>query len=898
MKKILIILWFILILSACNPNETDIDCADGFELNQSGQCMPLCNDGLVLIGDTCEVIIPVCGLDEILNEETLSCDVKPLVCEEPFVNEDGLCVDPNIVLDYSEMTQELKNIFDIYDVSKDEIIDIFEVSNIFHLDLSSLMLSDISFISGFYNLETLNIKNNSISDISSLNGLENLIDLNASNNVIEDVCVLYNKNLETLYINDNLITEIDCLEGHEKISVLDASNNRIRFVGKLNIFPIVQYVDLSHNELTGISGLDRLYFLEHLDISYNHIVLNYSFEDLALSHNLIYLNASYNDMSQIAPFNAVTSLEEFNIDGNSISNISSLVDLVNLKVFTSKGQAIRNIEVIENWISLEEISLEGQYINSMEPLFNVQTLTNVDIRDIDLNYENIFHLIELNSMEINVISGINLDTNGIPILMSKFDTIYAYRGEDNTLTDLGIVAYDIEDGSLENDLISNYYDTSSLSVGEYTLDLSLMDSDGNINEKSIPLVIRDRINMSNLVVFVSFSDYAFYYPPKDFDGYYNIFNGDEFSLKDYYLEISDGSYIINSVFTHEELYFFKSEHARSYYQLESPGNPNGYSSVAEQKERERELVRAIVLEIEENNYIDEDTILDANDDGVIDGITLMFAGYTDNWNQLLWPHTYWLDSKDSDGDFKADSPTINGKYVYKYNMQFIGHLLGEDTLFLGVIAHEVFHLIGAPDFYHYYQDYDIGPLGEWGLMDFSVSTPRHPLQYTKQEYGGFETDVIHVSEDGIYALNRTTLLENNVIVIDLEYSNEFLYIEYRTRVGDYEIDIPTEGTIIYRVDKDFTGNYLGMYDDDYNSLDEVFIFREVTFVKDYLDEGRYIIEDSGDTDNAALIYGTNALAGVGTKIPIFYSDGTEIMIEISIIEQTEDQVKVQINFIE
>ena len=182
-------------------------------------------------------------------------------------------------------------------------------------------------------------------------------------------------------------------------------------------------------------------------------------------------------------------------------------------------------------------------------------------------------------------------------------------------------------------------------------------------------------------------------------------------------------------------------------------------------------------------------------------------------------------------------------------------------------------------------------------MDFIVSNPIHPLQYTKEVYGGFETDEVYVSDSGLYTLNRTTQLEDNVIVIDLEHSNELLYIEYRTRVGSYETGIPTEGTIVYRVDKDFNGNYFGMYNEDFNGLDEVYIFREVTFIEEYLDESRYIIEGSGNTDNAALNYGVNERIGVGSKVPLFYSDGTEIMIEIIITGQTDDQVMIQINFL-
>ena len=898
MKKILIMFWLLLILSACNSNETDIVCTDGFELDQYGQCMLFCNDGLEPVDGECKIVTPVCSSDEILNEETNACEIKPLICEEPLVEDNGSCIDPNVVLDFSEMNQGFKDVFDIYDISNDEIIDLSEVDNIYDLDLSNLMLSDIRFLSYFKDLESLNIENNSIVDISSLNGLENLTELNAGTNLIENICLFTNTNLVSLDLNNNLITDIDCLGGFDQISILDVSNNEIRFIEKLNVFPNARDINLSHNKIIGISGMEHLFLLESLDVSYNDIILNYTFENLSDSTNLVYLNASYNDMSLVTSFNSITSLEEINIDGNNVSVISSLKDLVNLKVFSSKGQSIYDIAIIEKWINLEEIYLEGRYIVSLEPLFKVPKLKTIDVSDISLSYNNVNNIIELHSKDINVISGINLDTNGYPLLISKQETVYVYVGEDRTLTDLGVVAYDIEDGSLEFNITSNLNNTSLLSVGNYVLDLSVTDEDGNTSFKSISLVVRDRISMSNLVVFVVFNDYTYYSAPNTYEEYFEIFNGDTNSLKDYYLEISNGEYIIESLFTHEELYFFESEHDRAYYQLKSPSNPEGYNSVAEQKERERELLRDIAIEIEANNYIDEDVNLDADEDGVIDGITLLFAGYTDEWNQLLWPHTYFLDAKDVDGNFTADSPTINNKYVYKYNVQFMGHSLGEDTLYLGVIAHEILHIIGAPDFYHYYQDFNISPIGEWGLMDISVATPKHPLQYTKEQYGGFSTDPIYVSEDGLYTLNRTTLTEDNVIVIDLDNSNEYIYIEYRTQVGDYEIEIPIEGTIVYRVDKDYFGNYFGMYDENYNSLDEVFIFREALFIEEYLDEGKYVISDSGDIDKAALNYGFDDTMGVGTKIPMFYSDGTEIMIQIIIAEQNEDQVKIQIDFLE
>ena len=907
MKKLVVVLSLLFVLSACDPVEEPLDCESDRYI-ENGECIcvtehededgncyipaPTCEDNHILNEDTneCEEVTPTCVDGEILNEETNLCEPEPLTCVDPFVLEGDTCINPNIVFNFYDRSDEFKFKFDVFDTNNDYLIELDELEAIKVVNLDGLGLTDISFLADFTYIEMLYIDNNDITDLSPLNDLENLEVLTASNNELADVCNFTNTNLVELILSNNNLIDIDCMEGFDNVLLFDASYNAIANVNTVNKFPNAQIINLSHNDIFIISGFAGMPNLEYLDVSHNQIIFSFDFQYLSGSPNMAYIDASNNRLTDITAFNSVPSLQYIYVDNNVLATIFSLRDLENLKVFSAKGQAMQDISVMSGWTSLEEVYLEGQYLSNIEVLLTIPTLTDVDVDGIDLNYDNVLDIIELVSNNVSVVAGLDVGSNGAPLLLSGYDKVYAYEGEITSLTDLGIIAYDVEDGTVENSVISNYPDISSLLIGEYSLELSVTDSEGNESILTIPLVVRERIQMSNLVIFVTFSDYDDYVAPKTYQEYYSMFNGDSFSLEDYFLDVSRDTYKIKSVFTHEDIYFFTSEHPRAYYELQTNDNPLGYVTTNEKHDREHDLIRAIIEEIETNNYIDEDIILDADEDGVIDAITLMFAGDREGWNDLLWPHAFWLDTQDTNGNFTAESPTINGKYVYKYNMQFVGDYNGYESIYLGVIAHEVFHNIGAPDYYHYYQDGHIDPVGGWGLMEYSGYIPNFPIMYSISHYGNFETDEVSVYETGDYLLNRTTLTEDNVIVIDLEKSNEYLYIEYRTRTGDYEDNIPMEGVIVYRVDKDFEGNYDGMYDDNFNSLDEVYIFREVTF--------NHVIDDAGNSNTAALYHGVNNEMGVGTDVPMFFSDGSEIMITITINGQTADQASLTIEFIQ
>ena len=410
---------------------------------------------------------------------------------------------------------------------------------------------------------------------------------------------------------------------------------------------------------------------------------------------------------------------------------------------------------------------------------------------------------------------------------------------------------------------------------------------GAINESS---------SFANIVIFIKFADETSYNAPFNYDYYENLFNSlTSASLKSYYLEVSYNqltieSYIVNDGTT---MIFYQDIYDRSYYEVyDENTNPNGYDSTTgnTQADREHELLKRAIDFVDDNNLISDTLDLDVNDDGDIDSITFMVSGEDDGWNTVLWPHKWTLSSyyNYTRGEYYNNAPMINGIYAYTYTFE----LLGNDASYnlkvdVGVLAHETFHLISAPDLYHYYRYYNIEPVGDWGLMDGTTDISSHMLGYMKEMYGAWITNVDEITESGTYTLAPMADSADNLYKIDLGYSNEFIYIEYRVQEGMYEINLPGTGLLAYRVDFDYfdDGNVHGYYNTSGVPIDELFIFRPgistnpLPIVFPELDDEN--VDEDGDIDNAAI--SNNNLyneMGNDTDIAMFYSDGTLIDIKI------------------
>ncbi len=439
--------------------------------------------------------------------------------------------------------------------------------------------------------------------------------------------------------------------------------------------------------------------------------------------------------------------------------------------------------------------------------------------------------------------------------------------------------------------------TPSLRVNAF--DNALIETPNDI-VKEIPILENGDINESsgfaNIVIFIKFADETSYTAPYDYNYYENMFNNETTaSLKDYYLEVSYNqltieSYIVNDGST---MIFYQDTYERAYFEpYDEIENPLGYdgSNGNTQASREHALLKRAIDYVEANEYVSNSIDLDTNEDGDIDSITFMVSGEDSGWNNLFWPHKWSLFTyyNYTLGEYDSDAPMINGKYAYTYTFE----LLGNSTEYkyqvdVGVIAHETFHLISAPDLYHYYRYDYVEPVGDWGIMDSTSDIPSHMLGYMKEMYGNWIDSVDTITESGTYTLAPLADSGDNLYKIDLGYSNEFLYLEYRVATGTYESNLPGSGLLVYRIDFDYfdDGNVQGYYDEQGNPADELFIFRPgitgfplpIVFPDEDIDD----FDEDGDIDDAALSDSNlHDEMGNGTDIVMFYSDGTLMDVKI------------------
>jgi M6 family metalloprotease-like protein len=334
-------------------------------------------------------------------------------------------------------------------------------------------------------------------------------------------------------------------------------------------------------------------------------------------------------------------------------------------------------------------------------------------------------------------------------------------------------------------------------------------------------------SMNNVVIFIRFSDEDEFTENADvFDSMFNNADTIANSLYNYYNEASYGQLHIKSKFfpasDNNSIRSYKDGNPRNYYNAYSITNQIGYTTGIEKTEREHTLLANAINAIRNDIPSTED--LDADQDGNVDNVCFIVKGSPEVWGSVLWPHMWTLD---------AQNVFLNAKKVTTYNFQLEYNLL---DLGVGVLCHEMFHSIGAPDLYHYSLD-GMTPVGGWDLMETTSNPPEHMSAYMKYRYGHWISSIPEISATGTYPLNPLTSPTDNCFKIaSPNSSKEYFVVEYRKKQGVFERSVPSEGVVVYRINENSDG--LG----NANIIDdEVYVYRPGGTKN-----------DNGEPDNASL----------------------------------------------
>jgi len=369
--------------------------------------------------------------------------------------------------------------------------------------------------------------------------------------------------------------------------------------------------------------------------------------------------------------------------------------------------------------------------------------------------------------------------------------------------------------------------------------------------------------LNNLVIFIRFSDQTEF--GENLTNYSSKFNGTTGNtMQSYFLEASYNALDISTTFyptPTTTVVSWQDSNPRAYYSpYNATTNPTGYNGDTERTNREFTLLVNAVNGV--SSQVPTGLNLDGDNDGRVDNVCFIIKGPTDAWASLLWPHRWSIYDR---------YVYINGKRVYDFNFQLSEHMA---TSGVGVLCHEMFHSLGAPDLYHYSYD-GLSTVGSWDLMENNANPPQHMGAFMKYKYGHWISTIPTISTDGTYYLNPLTSSTGQCFRINSPNSTtEYFVVEYRRKTGTFENSIPGTGMLVYRINTTVgDGNADG-------PPDEVYLYRPggTTTINGTINAANY----SSETGRTAINSTTNPTpfltsgAAGGLNINTIGSAGTTI----------------------
>ena len=372
--------------------------------------------------------------------------------------------------------------------------------------------------------------------------------------------------------------------------------------------------------------------------------------------------------------------------------------------------------------------------------------------------------------------------------------------------------------------------------------------------------------IENVVVYIRFADQAEFIDSVE---YYNrMFNTSTpgvSSMYNYFLEASYNLLTVNSHFYPVPPGVFEisyqDSHNRNYYlPYNSASNPEGYQNDTERRTREHGLLRDAVNYV--SSQVPPSLIIDADGDGYVDNLCFVIRGDHSAWADLLWPHRWAL---------YTYSVYINGKRVWDYNLQL--EMFFKQHGAVGVLCHEMAHSVGYPDLYHYYYGTGLSPCGPWDVMCSTPNPPSHMGAYMKNYYTGWISSIPQITVSGTYWVKPITSTTKNAYwIASPNSSSEYFVVEYRRKIGTFEVVLPGSGLLVYRINGAFAGQGNAQYDGS-SIFDEVYIYRPggtptangtVNSAHFSSDVGRTVINDS--TNPSSFLHETCVRPSAQTRL--------------------------------
>jgi hypothetical protein len=210
-------------------------------------------------------------------------------------------------------------------------------SNLEHLCINGMGITDISVLSQINNLRFLDLGSNKIDDISSISHMSKLEGLILRDNNISDIqSLLLLFNINTLDLSINYITDLTPLSDMVQLEALSIRQMNIRnFDGLEKLTKLWQILagDNPLEDISGISNLKNLYFLEVSNTPLSEIAVVGSLDGL---HKIIIKGTNVTDISILKEIEYISQVD---IEQEKQDSNQEVVDYLTSRgcVFTDEG---------------------------------------------------------------------------------------------------------------------------------------------------------------------------------------------------------------------------------------------------------------------------------------------------------------------------------------------------------------------------------------------------------------------------------------------------------------------------------------------------------------------------------------------------------------------------------
>lgn len=293
-----------------------------------------------------------------------------------------------------------------------------------------------------------------------------------------------------------------------------------------------------------------------------------------------------------------------------------------------------------------------------------------------------------------------------------------------------------------------------------------------------------------LLILVDFQDYKFQKTKQDFEMLMNQLDytsgGRYGSVRDFYRENSFGKLDL----TTDVAGVYHLANVRAYY-----GGNNGLG----QDLRPHEMaLEAVTMADADVNYADYDN----DGDGTVDGVHIIYAGPGEEaggGSDCIWAHSWSISAR------------LDGKMINKYSCSpEIRGSRGSNITHIGVICHELGHVLGCMDFYdtNYKTGGQYEGTGNWDLMasgnwNGDGACPAHFNPYVKiYDFGWAEPKMFN---EATY-VTLYPKSEEGFVRINTQTEDEYFLVEYRSKNG-FDSCIPGNGLMIYRASEGLSRYY-------------------------------------------------------------------------------------------